>query len=243
MFLIRRNMLLLRRMRITARLIELLWKPITLCYGLCILALAISVFASQTKLPDCQTFPQTGKSVCGPFLDYWRSNGGVLVQGYPISEQLQEKSSLDGQERTVQYFEKAVYELRPELADTNKVQLEPLGSMRFAALYPNGPPASNWDHAYKNEFFPQTGYYVEEPFLTYWQQNGGADQFGYPISKPFLEKSTADGRNYTVQYFERAELQLHPELSPPYQVLPAPLGTLRFAERNPQGVPSPAPTP
>jgi len=165
----------------------------------------------------------------------------VRVQGFPISDQLQEISSVDGQERTAQYFEKAVYELHPELAGSNKVQLETLGSMRFAALYPNGPPASNWDHAYKSEFFPQTGYYVEEPFLTYWQQNGGANQFGYPISRPFREQSAADGRPYTVQYFERAELQLHPELSPPYQVLPAPLGTLRFTQRYPQGVPSPTP--
>jgi hypothetical protein len=223
--------------------VRTLGKPIILCYAACIVALAFSLLMSRTKAPDCQTFPQTGKSVCGPFLDYWNAHGGVLVQGFPISDEFQEISPVDGQERTVQYFEKAVYELHPELAGPNNVQLEPLGKMRLAALYPNGVPAGYQDHALKSEFFSQTGYYIEEPFLAYWQQNGGAEQFGYPISKPFWEKSAADGQNYTVQYFERAELQLQPELSPPYQVLPAPLGTLRFAERYPHAVPSPTPTP
>jgi hypothetical protein len=220
--------------------IRTLGKPIILFYGLSIVALAFSILMSQTKAPDCQTFSQTGKSVCGPFLDYWNAHG-VLVQGFPISEQLQEVSPVDGQERTVQYFEKAVYELHPELTGANKVQPEPLGSMRFASLYPNGAPASDWDHANKSQYFPQTGYYVEEPFLTYWQQHGGAEQFGYPISRPFREQSPTDGHMYTVQYFERAEIELHPELSPPYQLLPAPLGSLRFAQLYPHGTPSPTP--
>jgi hypothetical protein len=228
-------------MNMNVGLIRTLGKPVTLFYGLSILALAFSVLMSQTKAPDCQDFHQTGKSVCGLFLNYWRSHGGVAVQGYPISDLLQEKSAVDGQDHTVQYFEKAVYELHPELSGADKVHLEPLGSMRFAALYPEGPPASDWDHANESQYFPQTGYYVEEPFLSYWQQHGGVDQFGYPISRPFEERSAADGRTYTVQYFERAEIELHPENPTPYQLLPTPLGTLSFAQRYPHGVPTPTP--
>ncbi len=39
---------------------------------------------------DCQTFPETGKSVYGIFLSYWRANGGLAQQGYPISDVLRE---------------------------------------------------------------------------------------------------------------------------------------------------------
>ncbi|MEO5952271.1 MAG: hypothetical protein ABIQ44_07390, partial [Chloroflexia bacterium] len=41
-----------------------------------------------------KTFPETGKTVTGLFLDYWNSNGGLAQQGYPISDAMQEKSDL-----------------------------------------------------------------------------------------------------------------------------------------------------
>lgn len=231
-------------MGINARPDKALREPIILCLGLCLFALAFSIFVSRAKSSDseqvCRSFPQTGKTVCGDFLDYWQTHGGVAVQGYPISEEVQETST-DGHVNRVQYFEKAVFERRPEVPGDNKVLLEPLGSLRFAALYPQGAPASDWDHARDNQFFPETGYYIEEPFLTYWRENGGMDQFGNPISKPFREQSAANGKAFVVQYFERAEIELHPELPSAYQILPAALGTLRFAEVYPQGLPTATP--
>jgi hypothetical protein len=35
--------------------------------------------------------------------------------------------------------------------------------------------------------------------------------FGYPISEELREVNQADGKTYTVQYFERARLEYHPE--------------------------------
>src|SRR5205807_1632180 len=32
-----------------------------------------------------RTFPQTGQTVKGLFLDYWEKHGGVMQQGYPIA--------------------------------------------------------------------------------------------------------------------------------------------------------------
>jgi hypothetical protein len=61
----------------------------------------------------CQTFPETGKAVCGRFLEYWQSNGGVAQHGYPISDEFREISSLNGQTYTVQYFERARFEAHP----------------------------------------------------------------------------------------------------------------------------------
>jgi hypothetical protein len=53
----------------------------------------------------------------------------------------------------------------------------------------------------------------------YWRQFGGLAQFGFPISAPAVERSPIDGKDYTVQYFERARFELHPEhKGTPYEV-------------------------
>ncbi len=69
------------------------------------------------------TFPETGKTVKGKFLDYWNAHGGLAQQGYPISEEMQEISDTNGKTYTVQYFERAVFEAHPENAAPNDVLL------------------------------------------------------------------------------------------------------------------------
>src|SRR5215204_4469092 len=61
-----------------------------------------------------RTFPQTGKTVRGIFLEYWSDHGGLAQQGYPISDEFVEVSALDGKSYTVQYFERTVFEHHPE---------------------------------------------------------------------------------------------------------------------------------
>jgi len=61
----------------------------------------------------CHGFPETGMEVCGRFLAYWYKYGGLRQFGYPISIPLTETSNLDGKVYTVQYFERAVFELHP----------------------------------------------------------------------------------------------------------------------------------
>jgi hypothetical protein len=87
---------------------------------------------------DCQTFPQTGKTVCGKFLTYWQNNGGLPQQGYPISNEFIEVSDLNGQAYTVQYFERAVFELHPENQPPYDVLLSQLGTFQFKSKYPDG---------------------------------------------------------------------------------------------------------
>ena len=48
--------------------------------------------------------------------------------------------------------------------------------------------------------------------------NGGLPQFGYPLSEELTE-TLEDGKPYTVQYFERARFEYHPENPAPYDVL------------------------
>src|SRR5437016_4215593 len=57
----------------------------------------------------CRAFPETGKSVCGLFLQYWQLHGGLAQQGYPLTNEFTEVSDLNGQPYTVQYFERAVF--------------------------------------------------------------------------------------------------------------------------------------
>jgi hypothetical protein len=49
---------------------------------------------------------------------------------------------------------------------------------------------------------------VCDSFLTYWEQHGGAQKIGRPLSNPFLEATTSEGKVLTnvVQYFDYAVL-------------------------------------
>src|SRR6476659_8771030 len=70
-----------------------------------------------------------------------------------------------------------------------------------------------------SRFFAETGHTVRGRFLDYWNTHGGLAQQGYPISDELSEVSPTDGGTYTVQYFERAVFEKHPEKAPPYDVL------------------------
>src|SRR5947209_5233330 len=96
--------------------------------------------ASPAAPGSCQTFPETGKTVSQPFLDYWTSHGGLAQQGFPIADEFMEQSDLDGKVYRVQYFERAVFELHPENAPPYDVLLSQLGTFRAHAKYPNGWP-------------------------------------------------------------------------------------------------------
>lgn len=192
---------------------------------------------------NCQTFKETGKTVCGKFLTYWNEHGGLRQQGYPISNEFQEVSEIDGKEYTVQYFERAVFELHPENKPPYDVLLSLLGKVTLDQKYPGGPPASSTGaNPDIGQHFPETGQYVWGEFLDYWKANGGLAQQGYPISGRFSEKSDLDGKEYTVQYFERAVFELHPENAAPNLVLLTQLGTMQFKKKYPGGEPPPGPT-
>jgi hypothetical protein len=77
-------------------------------------------------------------------------------------------------------------------------------------------------------YFPQTGYEIDDLFYHYWQESGGLSQNGYPISPTLQERSDFDGRIYVVQYFERSLLEHHKENQPPFDILAAHLGVIRY---------------
>jgi multiple sugar transport system substrate-binding protein len=193
------------------------------------LALSLMSLAGKTTYAqgDSRTFPETGHTVSGLFLAYWDSHGGLAQQGYPLTEASNEVSPVDGKTYLTQYFERAVFEAHPENQPPYDVLLSLLGSLRYNSKYASGAPdqkASTEADAVK---FPETNHTVGGKFLAYWNSHGGLAQQGYPISEEFTEVSEVDGKPYTVQYFERAVFEMHPENAAPNDVLLSLLG--RFA--------------
>lgn len=165
-----------------------------------------SPFSSTTasNLPLVQTvyFPQTGHHVSNRsgFLDFWRSNGQLML-GYPLSEEIDENG------RIVQYFERARLEYHPELVGTPfQVQLGLVGTEATAGrVFEAAEPMPN------ARYFPETGHNLYGKFLLYWEKRGGLARFGLPISEEFDEVSPMDGQVRRTQYFERARFEYHPE--------------------------------
>jgi len=86
--------------------------------------------------------------------------------------------------------------------------------------------------------FPETGMRLGGVFLDYWNKNGGLRQQGYPISDEFIEHSFTDGKEYKVQYFERAVFEDHDGT-----VLLSLLGVFQYDRRYVPVKPLPAPVP
>jgi SpoIID/LytB domain protein len=167
--------------------------------------------------PDGPTnayFPETGHNAGGAFLEFYRTRGGLDLFGYPRTEELLE----DG--RTVQYFQRAVMEYHLDKAGTPyEVQLALLGDAVTSARRPF-PAADAFQSMADHVYFPETGHGLHYAFLKYWRERGGLDVFGYPISEELPEPNAdGSGRSYTVQYFQRARFEYHPEhAGTPYEV-------------------------
>jgi hypothetical protein len=204
--------------------------------------LAVAMIAMPMLAPgtaaaqgDSRTFTETGKTVRATFLKYWNEHGGLAQQGFPISDEMQEVSDTDGKTYTVQYFERAVFELHPEFAGTpNEVLLSLLGVFLYKQKYTaiDGAPAQQPNSEAGSVVFPETGKRVGGKFLAYWQTHGGLAQQGLPISDEFIEVNDLDNKPYRVQYFERAVFEIHPEFAgTPNEVLLSQLGTFRYRQK------------
>lgn len=206
----------------------------------CLLLLNFMLSEDGSAQTPTRYFPETDRSLRGRFLEYWQTHGGLNQQGYPISDEMQERSDTDGRIYTVQYFERAVFEYHPENQPPYDVLLSLLGSFEFKNRYGRADqPACEIIANYSrgSVFFQPTGKRLGGVFLDYWRKNGGLDQQGYPVSDEFMERSELDGKMYKVQYFERAVFEYHPENEPPYDVLLSQLGTFRYKVKYSQALP------
>lgn len=189
--------------------------------------------------PDERCFSATGYCISGPIRRFWEQNGGLDVFGYPITP-LQEEVT-EGQVRQVQWFERHRLEIHPEHAWPYTVQMGRLGADHLGRMGRdwNAPPDAA---AQPNcRFFAETRRNVCGDFFQAWRASGVESDgrrgwseaenltlFGLPLTDQ-QEETLADGRTYLVQWFERARMELHPELLAPNRVLMGLLGT----EMNP----------
>ncbi len=163
--------------------------------------------------PRVLYFPETGHTLRDPFLKYWQDHGGLAQFGYPRTDVFYVQG------RAVQYFERARFEYWPEYSGTPyEVQLGLLGRyVTQGRSFPTQPAPATTEP--NRIYFPQTGQFVANGFKDYWQKNGGLAVYGYPISPEIQELNPADGKTYTVQYFERARFEWHPDQKgTPYEV-------------------------
>lgn len=174
-------------------------------------------------VPSEVYFPETGHHVSDPFLNTWRTQGGLSIFGYPLSEAIED----DG--RIVQYFERSRFEYHPEFSGTpHEVLLTLLGNELVRGRTWETPfqRLERGESQPGRNYYPETGHYLVYGFKEYWESHGGLAIFGFPISEEFTE----NGR--TVQYFERARFEWWPEhQGTPYEVLLGHLGA-DAAERD-----------
>jgi Tol biopolymer transport system component len=79
--------------------------------------------------------------------------------------------------------------------------------------------------------FPETGFCLEDPFLGFWERNGGLPVFGYPVvelSQRELNRDT--GATHPTQWLERYRFEAHPENQAPYDILLGRLGEQRLSQ-------------
>ena len=169
-------------------------------------------------------FPETGFCITGPIRAFWERNGGLPVFGLPIAPQQEEM--IEGRTLQAQWFERS----RLEIQSDGTITVGRLGAQRL------GQQGRNWFAFAKSEgqagcqFFAETGQHVCGDFLATWQSHG-LSVFGLPLSGTQTEVS--GGKEYTVQWFERARFELHPENAPPYRVQLGLLG--REIQNGPRG--------
>jgi hypothetical protein len=162
--------------------------------------------ASDLNAPGNIFFQETGHNLSEPFKSYWQSHGGVNILGYPITEVF-EGPLAGGKSYKQQYFERARMEYHPENRPPADVQLGLLG------VWAEKQRAAGTVQALaapEGVFFPETGQTLNL-FNAWWNAQGGLTTFGYPISPEVQERNAADGKSYTVQYFERNRMEWHPE--------------------------------
>jgi len=172
--------------------------------------------------PRTVYIPETGQSIDGVFLDFWRANDGIANYGYPITPEIQQNGHV------VQYYEYARLEYWPEDPDGVIVQLGNIGEeLRPKLVQRVAVPASgkakksttvrdmagfaqawmplsdevasqantdNW------RYVPETDHSVRYGFKSFWENSGEAAYLGNPLTEEYALNGT------TYQIFECGQL-------------------------------------
>src|SRR5262245_25445612 len=221
--------------------------------GLLALVALLLLTPTASAQTDKRCFLETGQCISGRIRQFWEQNGGLSVFGYPTGPQ--GEIQIEGKPYQAQTFERNRLELHPENQRPYDVLLGRLGADRLAQqshdpfTFPKSEPQPGC------RFFPETGHNACGDILKAWRASGleidgrrGKTEaenlalFGLALSDIQTE-TLSDGKEYQVQWFERARFELHPENAPPYNVLLGLLGNeIRDNAAPPQPKPLPPPT-
>ncbi|MFT3767978.1 MAG: hypothetical protein QM820_21210 [Minicystis sp.] len=176
-----------------------------------------------------KTFSEVPYTLKGGLRSYWESTGGLPVFGFPIEDARCQVDADSGRVLWMQYTQRARFEHHPELAGTPyEISLGLLGRPLAAknGVNPDAWQNKNAPHGSDCQWIgvngsPSTGHYVCGAIRDYWTSNGVKDPsldavsrsiklLGYPVSDE-VAFTGRDGKSYTVQWFERARLERHPE--------------------------------
>jgi len=182
-------------------------------FAICLLSASWGSANAQTQGTTFKYFSETGHNVKGDFFKYYNSNpNAIFLYGYPITEEFISK---DG--KTVQYFQRARFELRSDMPEGQRVQLTALGQLTFTST---GPLSVS--NTFACRLYAETGYSVCFAFREFLDQYGGVAQFGYPISNFEYHE------NKIVQYFQKARLEWQPWKNEGQRVVVSDLGRMYF---------------
>ena len=163
--------------------------------------------------------PETGHSVTGSMLDYWRANGAASVYGNPVSEVFVVSNGYYSQA-----FERGIFQFNPDwtLTDNPTVRLMPTSrpelrarvsseradgrrstaERRLSAWTPGSQHQSRVAEVASlgGRFSDATGFSIAGEFDAWYDSHEGPFYLGSPISEPHREGGT------TVQHFENSVL-------------------------------------
>jgi hypothetical protein len=164
----------------------------------------VSEFRSSLPADNSAIYiSQTGHFLKGAFRAFWEQHGREARFGYPITEEFIRLHD----QKLVQYFERARFELRVVNGQAY-VDLGLLGKEYVDAHELKFPRVTPLQNTATQRYFPETGHSIQGSFKQYWEQLGGMEFLGYPLSEEHTEQFP-DGSHRTVQYFERVRLELH----------------------------------
>ncbi|HEV2127980.1 MAG TPA: L,D-transpeptidase [Thermomicrobiales bacterium] len=179
--------------------------------------------AQEWSAPRTVYLPETGHTLDQVFLDYWREAGGAAAFGYPITPEITRE---DGS--IVQYLQYARFEYYPQgnedgfyfaLGNLGE-ELRPFNLQRSVASFtttgaPEQPGSMTMDAGFLGAWMPaeapqsdspyvryveETGHTVRYAFLSFWDQSGGVDYLGNPLTEEYV----IDGVTY--QIFKRGQV-------------------------------------
>jgi len=199
---------------------------VSLCLAGMLALSAIVAIPSGQGAAAGERYCPPGVSYCADnaFLAFWKANGGLEILGLPVSQPF-----VDDRGLIVQFYERAIMEWHPENEAKYQVLLTLLGNDLAGNRPERGAPAKPCSADCAT--LDATGHTLRGTFLRYWQANGGLAVFGFPLTEEFTEVNAADGKPYTVQYFERNRFEYHPEnAGTRYEVLLGLLGAETLAK-------------